>query len=143
MQANKRSLSEILSVDIRLVAPLFQRQYVWTRDDNWEPLWTSLKEVFERRLSGSKTRPYFLGAIVLDNLTGPTGSVPSREIIDGQQRMTTLQIFMESAKEIFREHNLEHQSKLLHKLTRNDLEQEGDEQFKVWPTNIDQPPFEQ
>ena len=142
MEAHKKSLSLILSVDVRLVAPLFQRPYVWTRDANWLPLWLSLCDSFDRRLNELPSRPYFMGAIVLDNLQGSTGSVPSREIIDGQQRMITLQIFMECAKSLFVEHGLEYYAKQLHKLTRNDLEYESEEQFKVWPTNIDRDAFQ-
>lgn len=128
-------------MDVQFVAPLFQRPYVWNEDDNWDPLWQALLEVFERRLTGVNQRPYFLGALVLDQVPNAVGSVQAREIIDGQQRMTTLQIFMEVAKRIFQDHGLDHNAKLLLKLTRNDLESESDEQFKVWPTNIDRNAF--
>jgi hypothetical protein len=141
MQADKRTLSEILSPDIRFVAPLFQRPYVWNQTENWEPLWNSLIEVADRRLQGKPPRPYFLGAIVLDKLYGATGSVPSREIIDGQQRMTTLQILMEVAKREFVAVGLDHPARLLERVTRNELENESDLQFKVWPTNIDRDAF--
>lgn len=139
MQANKRNLGEILSNDIRLVAPLFQRRYVWKQEQNWEPLWQALVEVFDRRLSGAPQRPYFLGALVFDNLQGATGTVPTREIIDGQQRMATLQIFMQVARELLADSPTSVQ--VLDRLTRNILGGSGDEQFKFWPTNIDREPF--
>ena len=94
MDAHKETLSKILSLPTRLVAPLFQRPYVWNKVDNWEPLWEAFVEVLDRRMNQSKSRPYFMGAIVLDKVKGNIGSVPSREIIDGQQRMTTLQIML-------------------------------------------------
>ncbi len=143
MQADKRTLSEILSPDIRFVAPLFQRPYVWNQVENWEPLWNALSEVVNRRLNGKNPRPYFMGAIVLDKLHGSTGTVPSREIIDGQQRMTTLQILMEVAKQIFAQRGLDHPARLLERVTRNELEIANDHQFKVWPTNIDRDAFRQ
>jgi len=141
MHAHKRTLSEILSSDIRLVAPLFQRPYVWNRDDNWEPLWNSVTEAAKRRLDGKAPRPYFLGAVVLDKLHGSIGTVPSREIIDGQQRMTTLQLLMETAKRLFDANGLEHSARRLERITRNDLEDDNDQQFKVWPTNLDRDAF--
>lgn len=124
-----------------MVAPLFQRSYVWTEEVNWMPLWSSLIECFERRLNSGASRPYFLGAIVLDKVSGATGSVTSREIIDGQQRMTTLQIMMQAAVNIFYELGLEFQAGQFRKLTRNDLEIVSDEIFKIWPTNIDRAQF--
>lgn len=140
MHAHKRTLSEILSSDIRLVAPLFQRPYVWNREDNWEPLWNSVAEVAKRRLDDKAPRPYFLGAVVLDKLHGYIGTVPSREIIDGQQRMTTLQLLMETAKRLFTERGLEDSARRLESITRNELK-DDDQQFKVWPTNLDREAF--
>ena len=139
MQANKRTLGEILAADIRLVAPLFQRPYVWSEDENWEPLWRAIADVAENRLAGTATRPYFMGAIVLAKLDGLTGSVHSREIIDGQQRMTTLQILMESAKSLAAESDS--LVRLLDRVTRNILGNGTDHQYKVWPTNIDRDAF--
>lgn len=139
MQANKRTLGEILAADIRLVAPLFQRPYVWDKDENWEPLWRAVSEVADRRISGQTLEPYFMGAIVLDNLRGPTGVVPTREIIDGQQRMITLQILMETAKSLCGE--TQELARLLDRVTRNILGAGTEDQFKVWPTNIDRDNF--
>ena len=139
MQANKRTLGEILAADIRLVAPLFQRPYVWDKEENWESLWRAIADVAENRLKGTTTRPYFMGAIVLAKLDGLTGSVPSREIIDGQQRMTTLQILMESAKTLATESDS--LVRLLDRVTRNILGSGTDHQYKVWPTNIDRDAF--
>lgn len=80
-----------------------------------------------------------MGAIVLANLKGPIGTVPTREIIDGQQRMTTLQVLMESAKSQCDDaHEL---TRLLDRVTRNILGGGTDNQFKVWPTNIDRDSF--
>ena len=141
MIANKQSLAGILSIDVRLVAPLFQRPYVWSQSDNWEPLWASLVDVFESRLNNDEPRPYFMGAVVLDKPVGSIGRVPSREIIDGQQRLTTLQLLMQSAYVLFRDLELEHQANQLHRLIRNDLEEVSDEQFKIWPTNVDRAAF--
>ena len=145
MDAHKEPLSKILSLPTRLVAPLFQRPYVWKREDNWEPLWEAMLEVLDRRVKGDKPRPYFMGAIVLDKAFGGIGAIPSREIIDGQQRMTTLQIMLEVAKRLFQAEGFSFAATQLAHLTRNDVDPEADpdseHQFKVWPTNIDRDPF--
>lgn len=116
---------------------MFQRPYVWDKENNWEPLWSAITELFDRRLSGKEVRPYFLGALVLDNLRGATGTVTSREIIDGQQRMTTLQVLMQVAKEELQELGQDNSVALLDRVTRNILGGETDDRFKVWPTNVD------
>ena len=36
--------------DIRYTIPLFQRPYVWTHDEQWEPLWDDVRNVAERYL---------------------------------------------------------------------------------------------
>lgn len=79
----------------RLEVPLFQRQYVWNRDQQWEPLWEDIARKFLDRLDGKSEGPvHFLGAMVLDQQMTPIGHVARRQVIDGQQRLTTLQIFL-------------------------------------------------
>ena len=41
-------------------------------------------------------KPHFLGAVVLDQMRVPVGKPDARSIIDGQQRLTTLQLLMEA-----------------------------------------------
>ena len=39
MKADAVSLLAIFEKKMRLEVPLFQRQYVWTKEQQWEPLW--------------------------------------------------------------------------------------------------------
>jgi uncharacterized protein with ParB-like and HNH nuclease domain len=39
MKPSKQSLFELFDRQCRYVVPLFQRPYVWSRTDQWEPLW--------------------------------------------------------------------------------------------------------
>ena len=75
--------------------PFYQRAYVWTLDDQWEQLWNDISDKAEARLSGAKPTPHFLGAVVLDpqSREGLIG-VDVLHIIDGQQRLTTLQYIL-------------------------------------------------
>src|SRR5450755_2715079 len=103
MNAHKRSLGQIFDPSIRLVVPLFQRPYVWQQEKNWEPLWESIHDVAERGLrEGTTQRPHFLGAVVLDQLKTPTGDIDSRQVIDGQQRMTTFQVALAAVRDLCR-----------------------------------------
>ena len=90
MDAASMTLRELFGPDRRLVVPVFQRPYVWTEDRNWRPLWEDVTALVRRRLAGDEVHPHFLGAVVLDQLPTPTGAMPARQVIDGQQRLTTL-----------------------------------------------------
>lgn len=143
MNAHKRSLGQIFDPSIRLVVPLFQRPYVWEQEQNWEPLWESVNEAAERRLAGANHRPHFLGAVVLDQLKTRTGDIDARQVIDGQQRMTTFQIALAAARDACQALGDERFFKANTKLTTNDipLSDEPDDVFKVWPTNVDRTAF--
>ena len=94
MDVHKSSLLAIFDAKQRLEVPLFQRQYVWSEEQQWLPLWEDIERKFTEALEGRTEAPnHFLGAMVLDQKQTPTGHVVVRQIIDGQQRLTTLQIF--------------------------------------------------
>jgi hypothetical protein len=143
MNANKRSLGQLFDPSIRLVVPLFQRPYVWEQEHNWEPLWESLHDLAERRLDGMMRRPHFLGAVVLDQLKTRTCAIDARQVIDGQQRLTTFQLVLAAARDLCRSVGDERFVKAFAKLTGNDipLSEEPDDVFKVWPTNVDRAAF--
>ncbi|MCU1617163.1 MAG: hypothetical protein JWO98_4703 [Frankiales bacterium] len=94
------SLYELFGPDQRLVVPIFQRPYVWTEGRNWRPMWEDVAALANRRLSGDDVHRHFLGAVVLDQLKTPTGSMPARQVIDGQQRLTTLQILLAAVRDV-------------------------------------------
>ena len=75
MQAGSKNLQRIFEQTIRYRIPLFQRPYVWNEEKNWEPLWDDIRSLVERNLAGSEGRTHFIGALVLDQLQGSTGSV--------------------------------------------------------------------
>src|SRR5207302_6896448 len=90
VKANETNIGDLFHRDVRFVAPLYQRPYVWTHDKNWVPMWEAIRLVADRQNRGGSTdglaRPYFLGAIVLEPLNLPTAQVTSWQLIDGQQR---------------------------------------------------------
>ena len=142
MKVDKLTLVTVFDRTERLEAPLFQRPYVWNEERNWVPLWDSIREVAEQKVAGKNGRPHFLGAVVMDQLRTVMSKVSARQIIDGQQRLTTLQIALAAARDLSEE--LKHHKFALafRKLTDNDfpLSVDPDEVFKVWPTNADRKP---
>lgn len=143
MDAGTHSLRVIFGQDRRHVVPLYQRPYVWGQQVQWAPLWEDLREIAERALAGQPPRPHFMGAIVLDQADVPYGTVETRWVIDGQQRLTTLQIVLEAFSDCCGAHGFEAHDRAAKRLTRNDdpLITEDDHKFKIWPTNADQEHF--
>ena len=145
MRADRRNLQQVFEPTLRLVTPLFQRPYVWDEEENWEPLWASVKEVAESRVAGQVPSPSFLGAIVVDQLKVSLGNVDQRQIIDGQQRLATLQVLLAVIRDICGCAGADKLQKAFGKFTENDVPlcDDPDDIFKVWPTNFDQDHFRQ
>jgi len=79
---------------------------------------------------------HFLGAIVLDQETQAPGSIPVYTVIDGQQRLTTLQILLAAAANVAAANGAENDAEVLLSLIRNrPLKASGEHLWKVWPTN--------
>ena len=146
MDAKPRSLKDVFEVQCRYMVPLYQRPYVWKREEQWEPLWEDIQALAERYLRKDSFRPHFMGAVVLEQLSNATGTLDIRQIIDGQQRFTTLQIIIEAACDVCEALGAIAVSNArdLRLLTRN-VPREGnhDEIYKVWPTNLDRKHFRQ
>lgn len=78
-------LAKIFSSEFEYVIPSYQRPYAWTVDQASE-LFDDLYDFYRSELDEG----YFLGSIVLIKEEGK----PAAEVIDGQQRLTTLTILL-------------------------------------------------
>jgi uncharacterized protein with ParB-like and HNH nuclease domain len=144
MDVHKSSLLAVFDAKQRLEVPLFQRQYVWNEEHQWLPLWEDIQRKFTEALDGQKDAPvHFLGAMVLDQKQTPTGHVVVRQVIDGQQRLTTLQIFLAAYRDFCRSEGCEDLAKECDKFLFNTgMMADADvDQFKVWPTQLDRKQF--
>lgn len=144
MKANAIPLLGIFERKMRLEVPLFQRQYVWNLEHQWQPLWEDIQRKFTEYLDGRKDAPvHFLGAMVLDQKLTPTTHVEKRQVIDGQQRLTTLQIFLAAFRDFCRQQECEELAKECEAFTLNRgmMADPDVDRFKVWPTRLDQAQF--
>lgn len=157
MKADTLDFSKLFGADVRYVVPMFQRPYVWEREKQWEPLWQDIVDVvnalldsYERhddpRDAEQSVPPHFLGAVVLDPLPVGAGKVDARHVIDGQQRLTTLQLLIGAIRTVAdRDERLERHARVFGKLLSNDPDlidaDEDDQTFKVWPTKWDRDTF--
>src|SRR5262245_18941312 len=98
MKPDTRTVTQLFELDVRYVVPLYQRPYVWTEVQQWEPLWNDIVTLLEHQeQSGGSHYTHFLGTIVLDQVVQAPGKITIYTVIDGQQRLTTLQILLAAA----------------------------------------------
>jgi hypothetical protein len=146
VKPDTRTVRQLFELDVRYVVPRYQRPYVWDAERQWQPLWEDVEVILEHRLNGSGADDdfsHFLGAIVLEQELQSPGSIPVFTIIDGQQRLATLQLLLGAACMVALKAGAEKEAAILHRLTENDeLTAEGIERFKVWPTNANRAAFE-
>src|SRR4051794_30941439 len=150
MKATPLSPAEIFGNQIRYVVPLFQRPYVWNEEDQWAPLWEDVARVAETVLDTPPPTygprmvpPHFLGAVVVESQHTGVNYISVRGVVDGQQRVTTLQLLMDATQAVVAQHGDPQDAQALEVLVLNpaQLSPNKDERFKVWPTDRDQAAF--
>ena len=154
MKAAPRTLKKLFEGGRQFRIPVYQRPYVWTRERQWEPLWNDLAAT-ARQYAGSlhiagsdprdraeaekQARPHFLGAIVVEPIHTVVGGLERRSVVDGQQRLTTLQLLIRGVLDAVT--NLTDARTLnakLRKLVRNDPDEYSDRDLlKVTPRRSD------
>ena len=99
MQTNLRHPQQLFAQPIRYEIPPFQRRYVWKQDEQWEPLWDDVADLAQSLMEDG-SEAHFLGAVVLQPAAFPTGGPERRIVVDGQQRLTTLQLLIDAVQEV-------------------------------------------
>jgi len=85
------------------------------------------------------------GAIVLEQLNTETGEVDARQVIDGQQRLTTLQLVIAGIRDICQAKGSANYQEAFKRLSENydPSGKNAESIFKVWSTNVDREHFRQ
>ena len=144
MRPDTRTVEQLFGLDVHYVVPLYQRPYVWTEEHQWAPLWDDVAALLEHQeaAGGGEVWTHFLGAIVLDQETTAPGQSPRFVVIDGQQRLTTLQILIAATAKAMEAAGAPTSSQLMAQLAvNNPLKAKGPELLKVFPTNADRRAF--
>jgi uncharacterized protein with ParB-like and HNH nuclease domain len=101
------------------------------------------------RLDNRESYPHFMGAMVFEQFTTFGNQVPAHTVIDGQQRLTTLQLFLAAFRNVAAKFDQDTYADEIstHILnsglidTTNLFESRQIERFKIWPTKSDQIQF--
>lgn len=151
MEAKALTPRDLFDGKVCYEIPPFQRPYVWTEEDQWQPLWDDIARVTEALLEAgddemtlAQVPGHFLGAVVVKQLPSAAGDPLRSSVIDGQQRLTTLQLLLDAAQLVIERSNHEDVAESLQELVLNDSRRfrATPKRFKLWPSRIDRAAFE-
>ena len=110
MDTNDYAIEEIFSETRRFMVPLYQRKFQWD-DRRILPFWEDVKLKATEVLEDDRKFQHYMGALILApiDVSSQIGVTPRVQVVDGQQRLTTFQIFLTALREVAREN------------TRNDI----------------------
>jgi hypothetical protein len=92
--AHQQPISRIFCNDYVFAIPGYQRPYAWTTEQARDLFEDLLSFLQARPVEAEEMPPYFLGCIVLIK----SESQPDAEVVDGQQRLTTLTILLSAIR---------------------------------------------
>lgn len=146
MQADDHAVEEILAEGRRFMVPLYQRKYQW-HDTQLIPFWEDVEAKAIDVLEGASRFQHYMGALILAPIgeAAQIGVTPRVQVVDGQQRLTTFQLFLGALREVARKYECEdvadHVSDyLFNKLKSKDTDKLT--RFKLTPTPSDQEIFQ-
>ena len=146
MQANPKSIESLFNSRMRYIVPMFQRRYVWQESQHWKPLCEDIEEKANFQLEGIISNAHYLGAVIIEGVrpTSPR-EVMRFIIIDGQQRLTTLQLVFCALRDIARKNDWKTidrtATRYLENTDQDVMEHPDEEIFKIWPTTLNRDVF--
>lgn len=151
MQPNKTTVTGLFSTPHQYQIPIFQRGYVWTLEKQVGPLWADIQDradaLLEQQALATQggaavmkpLQKHFLGSIVMTPVPNAFGRAPAFEVIDGQQRSTTLQLLLLAFRQAAQQLPDSPIPQMLDGLIRNPGPyQRPEDHYKVWPTQAGQ-----
>jgi hypothetical protein len=97
MQATKATLHEIFNSYYKI--PSYQRLYSW-KEENWEELLSDFSEAYTKNYETNQG--YFLGSLIIKI---DSHEANTSDVIDGQQRLTTISLLLKVIADILSEEN--------------------------------------
>ncbi len=144
-QPSKATATELFEGRKHYVIPAYQRPYVWTEEDQWSPLWDDIVRVAESHLGAGSNRlvSHFLGAVVFELIQAGSAAITVLEVIDGQQRLTTLQLLLDAVQAILDSTGHEEEAERLDELILNKqvAYRATPQRFKLWPSQANRAEF--
>ena len=144
MQTSIMIPQEMFIKVIRYEIPVFQRPYIWNQENQWEPLWEDVRDIADTIVETRQADRHFMGAVVLQQRPNAIRGIETRIVVDGQQRLTTLQLLIDAVQEVCEQRRYDGPAARLSPLVHTPEAFWGGDsnlEFKVWPTVFDQAAF--
>jgi len=94
MKADAVQIGPMLAERQTFVVPLYQRRFAW-HEDRLELFWDDVIGKANEALIGKTKRfAHYMGALIVLPIPYDVGRVQALYLVDGQQRLTTFQIFL-------------------------------------------------
>lgn len=147
MDVSVCKLNTVLGERQQWVVPVYQRHYKWKTDEGSQQirdLWEDLKDKALESLDQRFVYPHYFGAIMFSETKGQHyGTVPQRNLVDGQQRITTFHLVLAAIREVARSKEIMRfvdvaDSYLFNQENASMLDIDR-EKFKLWPSSYDRP----
>ena len=137
MEAHVKAVREILHSGDQFLVPFFQRQYSWTKKE-WHNLYTDVVALVE----GGDEAKHFLGPLVRTPFPQVPSDCPRYQLIDGQQRLTTLTLALAALRDVVRLKDLADLADEIHEEYLIHRRRQGLQRFKVVPRLEDRRNYE-
>ncbi|MBI3918288.1 MAG: DUF262 domain-containing protein [Betaproteobacteria bacterium] len=95
MDARARTIGDIFRAADQYLVPFFQRQYAWTPKH-----WERLRDDIWALLDDATSSKHFIGPLVCTPTEHAPGKIPAYQLIDGQQRLTTLTVMLAALRDV-------------------------------------------
>ena len=102
MKPDTVTVAHLFASHRRYCVPIYQRHYVWDEKNQSANLWEDIQAKAKSRLAGKPDKyPHYMGALVLEKRgVSSAREVPVVDVIDGQQRLMTLQILLMALRDV-------------------------------------------
>ena len=103
MDADDHPVEVVLKEARRFMVPLYQRKYQWG-DERLAPFWEDVAAKAAEVLEGESKFEHYMGALILAPVDSGAkfAFTPTVQVVDGQQRLTTFQLFLAALREVAR-----------------------------------------
>lgn len=139
MKAEQRTFSELVDGQRQLLVPLYQRPYSWTKKQRA----TLVDDIFDKFEDVDTPDNHFLGSVVLAPATGSSFfGIQRLLVVDGQQRLTSLYIFVLAIRDRLRERDQNGAAEKTNDIYLINRHETGESRLKLLPTQLDRSALE-
>lgn len=139
---HRKSVRQWLSRQIEWKIPVYQRHYAWDAEEDFgapQLFWNVVEEQAMARIESGKPAPHYFGAILVDDKTSDSdrgkSAIEHYDVVDGQQRLTTLSVAMFALIGIARKYD--HAESIKKDLAEYVFVIPDQKRAKLKPTNFD------